>query len=510
MPPKSISPWLDTVDDHRRFPALRGWVTADVAVIGGGIAGLMTAWNLAAKGRSVVILEKNRVATGDTGLTTAFLTRVPDAGAADLLRAHDSAWLTRVFAATADAQRWFKDLVRREAIDCDLVDCVSWNCSYESSDPSLLSEWNAVKQASAGATLVPEADVARCGVSAARSAMVFDHEARFHIRKFVFGLLARPTAKRIQIFEETEVVRIETGDAVVVQTSAGSVLCRSVVCATGRPIDALSECRELVKPVLTFVVAARYPNAAPMSDNLFWDCEEPYHYFRLLDSRTVILGGSDRPADEAANGSPHGELKTFLDAKLPGPYESIYEWSGTMFDTVDGLPYIAEHPHYQGRVFVATGFGGNGMVMGAMAGRILADLVTRTANAHADLFEFARTGVKIATPDQARQAAASSGPAAFVTAMPVTDLTDKPRAVNVKGRDIAFFRIGGSIYAIDNACSHAGGPLCDGPLEGTVVTCPWHRSRFDVTTGSVRQGPASQPQRSYKVRVSGSAIEVEV
>src|SRR5262245_53201145 len=127
---KRTSPWLDTIPDARRFDLLAGWVTADVAVIGGGIVGVMTAWNLAEKGRSVVLLEKNHVATGDTGLTTAFLTRVPDTGAAELLKAHGADWLTRLFAATADAQHWFKDLVRRESIACDFVDCVSYNCSY--------------------------------------------------------------------------------------------------------------------------------------------------------------------------------------------------------------------------------------------------------------------------------------------------------------------------------------------------------------------------------------------
>ena len=81
MPAKTTSPWLDTVQDKQRYPALKGWVTADVVVIGGGITGLMSAWNLAAKGRSVVLLDKNHIATGDTGLTTAFLTRVPDTAA---------------------------------------------------------------------------------------------------------------------------------------------------------------------------------------------------------------------------------------------------------------------------------------------------------------------------------------------------------------------------------------------------------------------------------------------
>jgi nitrite reductase/ring-hydroxylating ferredoxin subunit len=220
-----------------------------------------------------------------------------------------------------------------------------------------------------------------------------------------------------------------------------------------------------------------------MSDSLFWDTDEPYQYFRRLDDATVILGGGDRPASTPFDpNEPHAALRGFLDKRLTGSYEVTHQWSGTLFETTDGLPYVAEHPHHPGRVFFATGFGGNGMVMGTLAGRMLADLVTRRANAHAPLFALARTGASIA----------AAGPSA-----PITD--------SAASSEIALFPIGGEVHAIDNVCSHAGGPLCEGSLDGAVVTCPWHGSKFDVTTGAVQGGPASRPQRCYRARVSATA-----
>jgi nitrite reductase/ring-hydroxylating ferredoxin subunit len=279
-------------------------------------------------------------------------------------------------------------------------------------------------------------------------------------------------------------------------------------------VESFVELRDLVKPVLTFAIAARYPSAPPMSDSLFWDTDEPYQYYRLFDAQTVILGGCDRPAEQVGGGaSPHATLGSFLDARLAGRSELTHEWSGTLFETADGLPYVAEHPHHRGRVFVATGFGGNGMVLGTLAGRILADLATGSSNAHAPLFAFSRTGVAIRRPDEPSRAPtpAASGVPQFVRALNLADVTSaQPRAVTVNGRQIAFFLIDGAVHAIDNACSHAGGPLCKGKVDGTVVTCPWHGSRIDVTTGAVRSGPASRPQRRYAVRVNGEVLEVEV
>ncbi|MBI4090210.1 MAG: Rieske 2Fe-2S domain-containing protein, partial [Candidatus Kerfeldbacteria bacterium] len=89
----------------------------------------------------------------------------------------------------------------------------------------------------------------------------------------------------------------------------------------------------------------------------------------------------------------------------------------------------------------------------------------------------------------------------------------KDRAVvctAVNGKPLALFKVGEQYFCLDNACSHAGAPLCEGTLEGTVIECPLHASRFDLTTGAVVAGPAHEPQPTYPVRVRGNAVEVAV
>lgn len=82
--------------------------------------------------------------------------------------------------------------------------------------------------------------------------------------------------------------------------------------------------------------------------------------------------------------------------------------------------------------------------------------------------------------------------------------------VDANGTAIALFNVGGTFHAIANACTHVGGPLGEGTLDGTTVTCPWHGSQFDVTSGQVRKGPARRPVATYPVRVEGSDVFVEV
>ena len=84
------------------------------------------------------------------------------------------------------------------------------------------------------------------------------------------------------------------------------------------------------------------------------------------------------------------------------------------------------------------------------------------------------------------------------------------RMVEVNGKEIALFNVGGSFHAIDNTFTHVGGPLGEGELSGAEVTCPWHGGVFDVTTGEVLGPPPGRDVNRYNVRVDGPDVEVEV
>ena len=84
----------------------------------------------------------------------------------------------------------------------------------------------------------------------------------------------------------------------------------------------------------------------------------------------------------------------------------------------------------------------------------------------------------------------------------------KPQKADVDGTPIFFCKKGTTIYAISNTCAHAGGPLNEGQLEGDIVICPWHGSRFNIRTGAVKGGPATIPQVRYETRVQAGQVEV--
>ena len=86
----------------------------------------------------------------------------------------------------------------------------------------------------------------------------------------------------------------------------------------------------------------------------------------------------------------------------------------------------------------------------------------------------------------------------------------RSKLIKAKGREIALFNVAGSFYAIANSCPHSTGPLVEGRLYGNIVTCPWHGSQFDVTTGQCCRGPATKPVATYPVHIEGHSIFIEI
>lgn len=84
------------------------------------------------------------------------------------------------------------------------------------------------------------------------------------------------------------------------------------------------------------------------------------------------------------------------------------------------------------------------------------------------------------------------------------------KMVEVNGKKVALFNVGGAFYAIDDTCAHRGGPLSEGSLNGAEVTCPWHGAVFNVTTGEVLRPPAPTGVGRHNLRVEGGEIEVEI
>jgi nitrite reductase/ring-hydroxylating ferredoxin subunit len=99
----------------------------------------------------------------------------------------------------------------------------------------------------------------------------------------------------------------------------------------------------------------------------------------------------------------------------------------------------------------------------------------------------------------------------------LTKLSDKGllpvgeyRSFKVKGREFLVLNVSGKIFCLDGRCTHAGAPLAEGTLDGEVLTCPWHYSQFNITSGKVIKGPAQKPLRTYPVEEKENGYYIDL
>ncbi len=99
----------------------------------------------------------------------------------------------------------------------------------------------------------------------------------------------------------------------------------------------------------------------------------------------------------------------------------------------------------------------------------------------------------------------------FVNAARLADLPDGGKlSLEIQDRYVVLVRIGGSIYCVDDVCTHDGGPLGEGDLEDHCLVCPRHGAKFDVRTGDAVAMPATEPTATHDVKVDGEWILVKL
>ncbi len=507
--PKQVSFWLDASPDIKKFPTLKTDLKSDVVIVGGGMVGVSVAVYLANRGVSVILLEKNHIASGDTALSTGFLTRVPDTSLSGIRRMYGADFLRDILEIGRTTQKELFHRIKECNLECGFTKTESYFGAYQASDPVFAAEVEALEGIDAGAL------VYQSPVGSFVRAIKFLQEGKCDARKLLHAILEQEKNNpNLAVYEETEVLSIVVSDSgVVAHTPQGLVEAGRVIVATGLPHSSFTETRGLVREKISYVITARYRSAPPIPDALFWDTASPYFYYRLVTPTMLMLGGCDAFVgvfEDSVRKDPYRELQLFLKSRLPGDHEVVQNWSGSLFETKDGLPYAFEHPEYLGRVFIGCGLAGNGLVLGMALAHTLGDMVQGKKTRATELFSLDRTGEVLPRVEQAKEKE-TVRQKVFVRAALLADIAEgKPYCTELGEHTIALFLIGGRYYAINNICSHAGGPLCKGALKGSVIQCPIHGAQFNVKTGAVVGPPAVRPQLTYPVRVRGEAVEVEV
>ena len=482
---------------------------ADVAVLGGGIAGLNAAAALLAKGRSVVVVEAARIVEGVTGNTTAKVTS-SHGQIYGHLEKRFGAGKARLYADSQQAAiEHVARVVESDGVDCDFVRTESYVYTEDEPEVATLErEVEAATRAGLPVSLVRDVPLPFDVAAAIR----YDGQARFHPRKYLLHVAESVVAAGGTILEGTVALDVDEGDPCVVTTSRGVIRARDVVVATHIPFLDRGMFFARQFPVRDYVVAARIPtDRAP--DGMFLSTEQPTHSMRVTedgDALLLIVGGEGHPPGREEDGDKRYERLEAWTRERFGVTEFTHRWSTQDYTSADRVPFVGRFHAGAKRLWVATAFGAWGMTNGVMSGLLLADLVTGAENPWADLYDPVRVGPKASSvPRLVKEnlAVAKHLVAGYVTpgdAGSPDELAPGQAAVVRDGlsKTATYRDDDGVLHQVSARCTHLGCVVGWNAGERSW-DCPCHGSRFDVD-GNVLQGPAVKPLERIRPRDAGT------
>jgi glycine/D-amino acid oxidase-like deaminating enzyme/nitrite reductase/ring-hydroxylating ferredoxin subunit len=491
---RTRSYWVESTR-RVRYPSLKKDLSVDVAVVGAGIAGLSVAYALAKAGRSVAVLEDGLIASGETSRTSAHLTSFVDTGFSKLISLFGLATARVVAKSHAAAIDNIEKIAREEKIDCDFKRVDGYLYSSEDAEYSLKDEAKALTQLRELAfTWVEQAPFKNFDTGAC---LKMSNQAIFHPMNYVEGLAQACVKYGGQIFEGTRVVSVEDGKPCHLKAAAGAVVtAKDVVIASGSPFTNRLVLQLKESQYRTFVICVALP-ANEMEEALYWDTNDPYHYVRPVaspsaHSQYVLIGGEDH-----MTGQKSAPKEAFLrlrewTSKRFGDHEVIYEWSGQVIETIDGLAFIGKNP-LQDHVYVHTGTSGNGLTYGAIAGIMLPALILGEKSPWEKIYRPSRKTIKAGCRFVKEACGMSKGFADWLKPQMVDVDKLEPHQGAVVRHGLTFQAVyketNGTLTRMSAICPHLGGVVRFNSLEQTW-DCPCHGSRFSAH-GEVINGPAS-------------------
>ncbi len=475
------------------YPYLQEDIKTEVAVVGGGMTGLTTAYLLKKEGFKVAVIEAGRIAQGTSGHTTAKITSQHSIIYSKIKNYMGKEKAKQYADANQAAISTIFSIVNNEDIDCDF----HWEPSYTFTFADSYLQKVADEAGTASSLGLKASFTENIPLPfKIKGAVKFDDQARFHPRKYLTALSKKIEGDGCFIFENTRVIDVNEGNPGAVVTDKGKkVTADNIVIASHFPCyDGMGFYFARMYPERSYLLALKVKEKFP--GGMYVSAEDPGRSLRSHEyegSEILLVAGEHHKTARETNLNKHYENLMDFARSHYDVQQLLYRWSAQDYTTLDKVPYAGRLTSKTPNIYVATGFRKWGMTNSTVSSMIIKDLIIKGENPWEELYSPSRF---VPNPSIISFMSTNAGVAAnLVTGklkpVPQNIELEEGEAgeAKIEGCKMGIYKDNnGGIHTVDTTCTHMGCELKWNDAEKSW-DCPCHGSRFTYD-GNILEGPA--------------------
>ncbi len=492
--------WILSSKNKEDYKSLESDITTDCLIVGGGIAGLTTAYLLAKENKKVTILEADEIGYGASGRNTGKVTSQHGLIYSTIEKEYSSEKARLYYDANEDGLNLIKNIIKENEIDCNFNIVPSFvYTEKEKYIQDIKKEYEVCKNLNIPCKYMNNIKDVPLNI---KSALCFENQGQFNPKKYVDALAKINYKLGVKIYEHTPVVDVNIDEECMVKCANDHIIKAKqlILTSCNAWYDGLRLFFAKEEASRSYLLCGKVKNK--ILEGNYINVENPTRTFAThKDDKGIdllIAGGQDHKTGKCSNECDNFKAIERFAKEIFNIDEILETWSTQDYVSVDDIPFMGRISDGKNNVYIITGTSKWGLTNSSAGAILIKDLITKNHSKYEDLYNPSRlkSYINMKFLEHNMEVAVDYIKGKFISGSTELPKKEEGKTISLHGKRYGAYRDKDNhLYIVDITCTHLGCELSFNSGEKTW-DCPCHGSRFDYK-GNILNGPALRPLKTY-------------